>query len=85
MKKPLAYLALVSPALALGIIIAVLATIASPNVKPVIAQYVVGGELEAPQIAKGIDYGTLILVTGAATAAILIGLAIATKLREKAE
>lgn len=81
MRRPIVYLAI-----AAGIALAVLITIASPNLKPVVAQYyVVGGTIEAPQEVKGIDYGTLVVVAGIAAAAILIGLAVASRLRERAE
>jgi len=80
MRRSLAYIAIAG-----GIALAFVLALASPNLKPVVAQYVVGGELEAPQIAKGIDYSTLVLVAGIAAGAILVGLAIASRLREKAE
>jgi len=49
------------------------------------AQYVVGGSLEAPEITRGTDYGSILIVTGIAIASILIGLAVASKIRERAE
>ena len=64
-----------------GVVIAALASILLSSPQPVIAQYVVGGELEAPQISKGFDYSTLLIVGGVAAASILIGLYVASRMK----
>jgi len=64
------------------VIIAALASMLLSSPQPVIAQqYVVGGELEAPQISKGFDYSTLLIVGGVAAASILIGLYVASRMK----
>jgi hypothetical protein len=65
-----------------GVVIAALASILLSSPQPVIAQYVVvGGELETPQISKGFDYSTLLIVGGVAAASILIGLYVASRMK----
>jgi len=81
LRKSLRYMAIAGTT-AIAIITALLTT-APPS--EVAQAYVVGGELEAPQIAKGVDYTSILVVAGVAAASILIGLAVASKLREKSE
>jgi len=80
LRKSLRYIA-IAGVTAIAIITAFLTTAPPSAVAQV---YVVGGELEAPQIAKGVDYTSILVVAGVA-ASILIGLAVASKLREKSE
>jgi hypothetical protein len=63
------------------VIIAALASMLLRSPQPVIAQYVVGGGLEAPQISKGFDYSTLLIVGGVAAASILIGLYVVSRMK----
>jgi len=81
LRKSLRYMAIAGTT-AIAIITALLTTAPPSAVAQV---YVVGGELEAPQIAKGVDYTSILVVAGVAAASILIGLAVASKLREKSE
>jgi len=65
-----------------GVVIAALASTLLSSPQPVIAQpYVVGGELETPQISKGFDYSTLLIVGGVAAASILIGLYVVSRMK----
>ncbi len=79
MRKKLKYLLILTPIIA----ITALSLLAIAPHK-VVAQYIVGGELEAPQITT--PDNTLLIVAGASAVALIIGITVALKLREsKAE
>jgi hypothetical protein len=79
MRKAIGYATIVG-----GILLVVLTILGLLNIREVKAQYyyVVGGGLEVPEISKGGDYSTLIIVGGVAAAAILIGLYVIQRKRE---
>jgi hypothetical protein len=75
MRKAIGYATIVG-----GILLAVLTILGLLNIREVRALYVIG--LEVPEISKGGDYSTLIIVGGVAAAAILIGLYVIQRKRE---
>jgi len=77
MRKAIGYATIVG-----GLLLAVLTILGLLNIREVKALYVVGGGLEVPEISKGGDYTTLIIVGGVAAAAILIGLYVIQRKRE---